>query len=429
MIHYRQGGRMKILFLTHYFPPEGNAPANRVYELCKRWVRDGDEVHVITGVPNVPSGIVYEGYKNRLVQTEIMDGIKTTRVWTFIAANKGKTKRILNYLSYMFSAGLVGLFTHKPDIVIATSPQFFCGWAGVFTSRLRRVPFILEVRDLWPDSIVAVGAMRNGLLLRLLKWLEGKLYAAAHEIVTVGEGYEEELIRKDVQAAKISIIPNGVDREVFYPRFAEEKIRREYGLGHEFVCSYVGTIGMASGLDVVLKVAKLLKDRQRHDIKFLLIGTGAVADELQQQADQQNLDNIVFLGRRDRRLIPSILSISDACLVHLKKARIFETVLPSKIFEASAMAKPIILGVEGCAADLVRKANAGICIESENAEQLFSAVVKLADDPVLRQTLGQAGREYIVKHYDRDVIAKDYQNVIIRTCNRIRSRYGRTVRA
>ncbi|MFC1634950.1 glycosyltransferase family 4 protein [Planctomycetota bacterium] len=419
---------MRILFFTHYFPPEANAPANRVYELCKRWVKNGDEVHVITGVPNVPTGTVYEGYKNRLVQAEAMDGIQTTRIWTYLAANRGKIKRILNYVSYMFSASIAGMFVPKPDIIIATSPQFFCGWAGVFTSRARRVPFILEVRDLWPDSIIAVGALRNKLLLRILKWLEGKMYAAAREIVTVGEGYEEELIRKEVQAAKISIVPNGIDREVFYPRYPEEKIREECGLSHEFVCSYVGTIGMASGLEVVLRTARLLKDRQRHNIKFLLVGAGAVVDELEHEAHRQNLDNIVFLGRKDRRLIPGILSISNACLVHLKKAQIFETVLPSKIFEAAAMAKPIICGVEGHAADLVRRTNAGICIEPENAEQLFSALVKLADNPKLCDTLGQAGHEYVMEHHDRDVIAKDYQNVIIRTCNRTRAHYERTVR-
>ena len=419
---------MRILFLTHYFPPETNAPANRVYELCRRWVKSGDEVHVITGVPNVPNGIVYAGYKNRLVQTEILDGIRTTRVWTFIAANKGKIRRILNYLSFWVSAGLAGLFVQKPDIVIATSPQFFCGWAGVFTSRFRRVPLILEIRDLWPDSIAAVGALRNERLIRMLRWLEGKMYAAAQEIVTVGEGYERELIRKDVEAEKISIIHNGVDREIFYPRYTDEKIRQAYGLNHEFVCSYVGTIGMASGLDVVLRAAKLLKDQGRHEMRFLLVGAGAIADELQQEAQRQALDNIVFLGRQDRRLIPGILSISDACLVHLKKAQIFETVLPSKIFEASAMAKPIILGVEGYAAALVRRANAGICIEPENAEQLFQAVVKLAEDPSLRQTLGQDGREYVMKHHDRDVIAKNYQNIMIRTCNRTRARHERTVK-
>ena len=134
---------MRILFLTHYFPPEGNAPANRVYEHCRRWVKGGDEVHVITGVPNVPTGTIYNGYKNRLIQTETIDDIKTTRVWTYIAPNKGKIRRILNYMSYMISASLAGLFAQKPDVVIATSPQFFCGWAGVFISRMKRVPFIL----------------------------------------------------------------------------------------------------------------------------------------------------------------------------------------------------------------------------------------------------------------------------------------------
>jgi len=158
----RKVGTIRILFLSHYFPPEGNAPASRVYEMAKRWVAAGHKVEVITGVPNVPSGIIYKGYKNRLRQIEFIDGIRVTRVWTYIAANRGKIKRVINYLSYMASAVVAGLFVRKPDVVIATSPQFFCGWAGVFLARIRRVPFVLEIRDIWPSSIVAVGAMRQG---------------------------------------------------------------------------------------------------------------------------------------------------------------------------------------------------------------------------------------------------------------------------
>ncbi|MBN2181528.1 MAG: glycosyltransferase family 4 protein [Sedimentisphaerales bacterium] len=413
---------MHILFFSHYFTPEGNAPASRTFENCKRWVRRGHRVTVITCAPNVPNGIVYEGYKNKIYQREHIEGIDVIRVWTYIAANKGTLLRIINYISYMFSSIFFSLFVTKPDIIIATSPQFFCGWAGVISSRLRRVPFILEVRDIWPESIVAVGAMRNKRILRILEWLEIKMYAAAKHIVTVGLGYKQKLIEKGINPEIISIITNGFDSEIFYPRQLDEKFRQLYKPNQEFVCSYVGTIGMACALDVVLRAAKLLKNREKYNIKFLLVGDGAVKKQLQQEAIDNNLDNIVFVDRQDKHLIPGLLSITDVCLVHLKKADLFKTVLPSKIFEAAAMAEPIILGVEGYAAQFLKEANAGICIEPENAEQLARVVENLAGDSNLCKSLGQSGYEYVKKHHNRDTLANEYLNTITRFCGRANKR-------
>ena len=239
---------MHILFFSHYFPPESNVPATRTYEYCRRWVRLGHNVTVITCAPNVPDGIIYKGYKNRFRQCEVIDGINVVRVWTYIAANRGRIRRTLNYVSYMFSAVFFSLFVRKPDVILATSPQFFCGWAGVIASRLRRIPFILEIRDIWPDSIVAVGALRNKRILRVLEWLELRMYAAAQHIITVGKSYKEVLVKKGILAEKISIITNGFDCDIFYPRQSDEKTKQEYNINGEFVCSYVGTIGMACGL-------------------------------------------------------------------------------------------------------------------------------------------------------------------------------------
>jgi glycosyltransferase involved in cell wall biosynthesis len=317
----------------------------------------------------------------------------------------------------MFSAAFFSLFLEKPDVIIATSPQFFCGWAGAIVCRIRRLPFILEIRDIWPESIVAVGALRNKRLLRFLEWLELRMYAAAQHIVTVGQGYKQKLIEKGVPAEDISVITSGFDCEIFYPRQSDEKIRQRYNLNHEFVCSYVGTIGMACGLEVVLHAAKLLKNKQRSDIKFSLVGAGAVKKQLQRQALEEKLDNVVFVGRQDKYLIPKVLSVTDACLVHLRKTDLFKTVLPSKIFEATAMAKATILGVEGYAAQFLKEANAGICIEPENAEQLAEAVENLADDPQLCRSLGQAGYEYVTKHHDRDSLANEYLDTIVRFSN------------
>ncbi len=403
---------MRVLFLTHYFHPEGNAPGTRVYELCRRWVRMGHDVTVITGVPNVPDGVVYEGYRNRLAQKERVDGVETIRVWTYLAANKGTARRILNYLSLMVSATFAGLCVRKPDLAIATSPQFFCGWAGVWVSRLRRVPFILEVRDLWPESIAAVGAMRPGPLLRLLEWLERRMYAAASRIVTVGSGYRDRLEARGVARERIDVVPNGVDLELFRERGGGPALREKYDLKRAFVCSYIGTIGMGSGLDVVLRAARLLRDEGRDDIAFVLVGDGAVREELAERARKEGLKRVVFTGRQDKRAIPDFLSMADACLVHLIRRDLFRTVLPSKIFEAAAMRKPIILGVEGDAARLVREAGAGICIVPENAEELAEAVKRLAGDPELATRLGCAGFESIAAAHDYDRLAERYAEII-----------------
>jgi hypothetical protein len=405
---------MRVLFLTHYFHPEGNAPGTRVYELCRRWVAMGHDVTVITGVPNVPNGVAYEGYQNRCFQRERVDGIETIRVWTYLAANKGTTRRILNYLSLMFSATVAALFVRKPDLVIATSPQFFCGWAGVWVSRLRRIPFILEVRDLWPESIVAVGAMRAGRWLRFLEWLEKRMYAAATRIVTVGAGYRDQLTDRGVATKRIDIVPNGVDRGLFADRGGGSALREKFDLGGAFVCSYIGTIGMGSGLDVVLRAARLLRDEGREDIVFMLVGDGAVREALERTVRQEGLNRVIFTGRQDKRVVPIFLAMADACLVHLVRRDLFRTVLPSKIFEAAAMKKPIILGVEGSAAQIVGEANAGICIEPENETDLVEAVTQLARDRDLAGRMGQAGFESIAAVYDYDRLAEKYAKIIER---------------
>jgi glycosyltransferase involved in cell wall biosynthesis len=404
---------MHILFFSHYFPPEGNAPASRTYENCKRWVNAGHEVTVITGAPNVPNGVVYEGYKNSLSpQREMVDGIKLIRIWTFIAANKGTVRRIINFLSYMFSSCIAGLILKKPDVVIATSPQFFCGWTGTIVSTLRRLPFILEIRDIWPESIVAVGAMNNKYVLRILEWLEIQMYFSADHIVTVGEGYKAKLLEKGVAEKNISIVPNGVDEDVFTPRDPDKALIKQLGIAGNFVCSFVGTIGMASGLDIIIRAALTLRKKDRNDIVFLIVGDGAIRIDLESKVNQFGLNSIFFTGRMDKLIIPNYLSITDVCLVHLKKTDLFKTVLPSKIFEAAGMAKPIILGVSGFAAKIVQDADAGIIIEPENDEQLVQALEILAENPQKCKKYGVSGYAYVTKHFNRNNLALDYLSII-----------------
>jgi glycosyltransferase involved in cell wall biosynthesis len=415
------GEPLRLLFFSHYFPPEGNAPASRTYEMCRRWVREGHQVTVITSAPNHPHGVLYPGYKNRLISRQVVDGIDVVRVWTFLAANKGKKRRALNFLSYMLTAIFVGLFVKRPNLVIATSPQFFCGWAGVVVSFLRKLPFVLEIRDIWPESIVAVGAMKKRLPLRILEWLERRMYASAKRIVTVGEGYRDRLVERGVPPEKLSVVTNGVDEEIFIPRAGDPALRDRYALNGSFVCAYIGTVGMACGLDVVLRAGDALRRKGRSDIKFLIVGDGAEKAELERKARELRLKNVIFAGMHDKQSMPAFLATADACLVHLRKQRLFESVLPSKIFEAAGMGKPIVLGVEGYAAGLIRKLGAGVCIVPEDADGLVQAVERLADDRRFASELGASGQRGVLREFTREKLSRQYLRILRQTLDGTRT--------
>ena len=412
---------MRVVFFSHYFSPEGNAPASRTYEHCKRWAEAGHQITVITCAPNVPDGVVYEGYQNRIwPQRETIDGVDVIRVWTYLAANSGNTKRILNYVSYMVSAVLCFLFfCRRPNLIIATSPQFFCGWAGTIASWLKWCPFILEIRDIWPESIVTVGALeKTSLLVRVLEVLEKWMYRSANHIVTVGNGYRDNILSKVDVADRISVVTNGVDLDAFSPQEPSETFRKEHGLEDRFVCSYVGTIGMAHGLGVVVRAAKMLKSLGREDFVFCLVGDGAHRERLETDVLESNLGEMIrFTGRLPKAEMPMVLASSDCLLIHLKKTDLFATVIPSKIFEAMAMERPLIMGVQGESADIVKDSGAGIGMESDNEQQLVDAVLKLKDDDDLRDRLCVNGRKFVGQHFTRDSLAKKMLDVMEQVAN------------
>ncbi len=414
---------MRILFLSHYYPPEGNAPATRVSALARRWVAGGHEVTVVTCVPNVPDGVVYGGYRNRLWPREaVVDGVRVIRVWTWIASNKGTVRRIVNYLSYMVMAWLRVMLLARPDILIATSPQFFCGWAGVLGAWGMRVrnpfcrlamPFVLEIRDIWPESIGAVDAMGNATVLRVLEWMELRMYAAADHVVTVGPGYKRRLRERGVPEEKISIVQNGMDRDLLEAAaLAPVAVRREWGVEGKFVCSYIGTIGMACGLEILIRAGQKLRDTGRDDIVFLVIGDGAVRRHLEAEAINRGLDNVRFLGRQAKESIPGFLALTDACLVHLRKSPLFESVMPSKIFEAAGMRRPILNGVNGDARKLIEQADCGLIFEPEDENGLINQLRRLVDNPDLARRLGNNGHRFVTTHFDRDQLAHDYESLL-----------------
>lgn len=407
---------LRIFFLSHYYPPEVNAPATRTYEHCTRWAKAGHDVTVVTCAPNCPDGVLYPGYRNRFrAQTEYVDGVRVVRVWTYLAPNAGTVRRILNYLSYMVSAVLVCIRLPRPDVVIATSPQFFCGWAGVLVSRMKRRPLVLEIRDIWPESIETVGAIRNRRMLRILEWLERRMYLAATHIVAVGRGYRARILEKADVADRTTVITNGVDLSRFVPGPPDVRFLHLWDLEGKFVCSYVGTIGMAHGLEVVIDAAKILKAKGRRDVSFCLVGDGAQRRHLEEKAQEAGLDGmVVFTGRQPKEEIPAVLASSNACLIHLRDCPLFGSVLPSKIFETMAMGRPIIMGVRGEACDLVMEAGAGIPMEPGSAESLAQAVERLADDGQFAAIRGRAARDYVATYYNRDLLADGFLRLLRR---------------
>ena len=408
---------MRILFLSHYFPPEVNAPASRTYEHCKQWVKEGHDVTVVTCAPNHPQGVVYEGYKNRLFQREENDGIKVVRLWTYVTANEGFVKRTLNYISYMCAVIFACPFLPKTDVVLSTSPQFFNGLAGYVVSRMKRAPWLLEIRDLWPESILTVGAIKHKTVIRVLEYLEMFAYCKADRIVPVTDAFKKYMINKGIDEEKIAVIKNGVDLDFYQISASDNKIGstislqdKKIDLAGKFVASYVGTHGMAHHLETVLEAANELRDQP--NIVFLLVGEGAERKNLLLLKDKLQLENVVMLEQQPKEMMPVLWQLSDVSLVILKKSDLFKTVIPSKIFESMAMKKPIVLGVTGESQEIIENARSGICIEPENSQQLAEVILRLFRDKDLVAELGENGRQYVAEHFDRKELARRYLSIL-----------------
>lgn len=402
---------MRVLFFSQYFPPEMGAPAARTYELARRWVQQGADVTVVTAIPNHPTGVIPESYRHARLFEERHDGIRVIRTWIYAAANRGVWRRSLNYASFMVSSLAQGLRrAGDADVIIATSPQFLVGLSGLAASRLRRVPFVFEVRDLWPDSIAELGVLREGAVLRALRRMEMMLYRKAARVVGVAHSTKDELMRRGVDGRKIAIIPNGADGDVFRDLEKYNGIRDSLALEKKFVVSYVGTHGMAHGLETVLDCADRL--RQHAEIAFLFVGDGAEREGLIRRAEELRLDNVHFVGVQPRERIPDYLATSDVSLVPLRRKPLFQKVLPSKLFEIMGCSRPIILGVEGEARDAVERAQAGLCVQPENPDALADAILCLYRDPELADSLGRNGRAFVRKNFCRDRLANTYLDLL-----------------
>ncbi|MCX7177134.1 MAG: glycosyltransferase family 4 protein [Proteobacteria bacterium] len=407
---------MHILFLTDNFPPETNAPASRTHEHTKRWAAAGHRVTVVTTAPNFPAGKIFEGYRNRLWQRERIDGVEVIRLWTYITANEGFLRRTLDYVSFMVVAILATPFLPRSDVIVSTSPQFFTPCAAYVVSRLKRLPWVFELRDLWPDSIVAVGAMKETLLIRALRKLEYFLYRKATRIVSVTQSFREILSKNGIDAGKIEVVPNGADLEAYRPGERSGKLAEKFACEGKFVAAYVGTIGLAHGLGTLLDAAEQL--RERGDIAFVIVGAGAEEKTLMAEVVRRGLDNVHFAGSVSKAEVREYWRFCDVAMVLLRDSPLFRHVLPSKMFEAMSTERPIILGVKGESEAVLKESGAGISIPPEDSGALAAAILRLAADREERIAMGKAGREFVTSRFNRDVLATRMLDVLGRVARK-----------
>lgn len=399
---------MKILFLTDNFPPEVNAPASRTYDHAREWVKAGHEVTIITCAPNFPKGKVYQGYKNKWRQEEVMDGIKVIRVWSYIAANKGFVKRTLDFISFSVTSFFAGL-SQKADLIVATSPQFFTALAGRTLSFWKRTPWVMEVRDLWPESIKTVGAMKDNAFIRYFEWEEKMCYKTAKKIVVVTDSFKKTLIARGIPAEKIHVVKNGVDRDLFAPIPKDEQLIKELSLEGKKLIGYIGTHGMAHKLDFILRCAKNMQGKNNYH--FILMGEGAEKENLLEMKEREGIDNVTMLNSVPKKEVSRYISILDLSLINLKKSPLFETVIPSKIFENAGMQIPIIMGVEGEAQQIVESYGAGLCFEPENEDDFVKKLSQLLEDETLYSSC-KSGCERLSEDFDRKKLATDMLKIL-----------------
>jgi len=388
---------MRILFFTENFPPEMNAAATRVFERACYWVKWGHDVTIVTCHPNFPQGRLFDGHDNRWHTTETMAGMRVVRVKTYISANTGVAKRILDFTSFMATGYVASLFEHRPDVIVSTSPQFFCAVAGWASSTSRRVPFVFELGDLWPASIVAVGAMKQSIALRGVEQLELFLYRQSAAVVALTRSFKDDLVGRRIDPDKIAVVINGVDLPRYAPRPRDAELASRWGLEGKFVVGYIGTHGSAHGLHNVLEAAERTRDDDR--LRYMFVGTGAERQALELAASERRLDNIVFIPPQPKESMPRFWSLCDVALIHLKDDPVFQTVIPSKMFEAMGMGLPLLLSAPvGEASRIVEDDGAGLCVPAGAPDALADAALQLMSDAALHRRLCEQSHAAASKH-------------------------------
>jgi glycosyltransferase involved in cell wall biosynthesis len=402
---------MKVAFICHYFHPEIGAPAARIYEMAREWTKNGHQVKVITCFPNHPTGIIPQEYRGRFFLKENIEGIEVYRNYVFATPNKGFVKKIIGHLSFMLSSVFLSLpRLGKIDVLVVSSPTLFSVISAFIFSIFKRVPFVFEVRDLWPAIFVELGVLTNRFIIEALEHLEMFLYARSKKIVVVTKAFKDNLIKRGVATDKISVITNGADTQLFYPGRDGDDLRTELGLGNKFVVLYIGAHGISHSLHVILEAASKLRDEKQ--IHFLFVGEGAEKERLIKIKEATKLDNVSFLEGQPKERVPFFYAASDVCLVPLRNVPLFQGFIPSKMFEIMASGKPIIASLAGEPAEILRQSGGAVVIPPEDVDSLTEAIVQLRDEPERIRSMGEAGFRYVSEYYTRSMLARRYEDIL-----------------
>ena len=405
---------MRILYLTQYFPPEIGATQDRAYEMTRHLARAGHHVTAVTEVPNHPSGIIPRAYQGKLYTRERVDGVDVIRLWVKTSPYKDFKSRVKFYLSYASMATLGGLaLAHGHyDVVYATSPPLFVGLAGLAVSMLRRVPFVFEVRDLWPESAVQLGYLRDPRVVRWVTKLEELFYAKAAKIVVVTEGIRQRLIERGYAPNRLALIRNGGSGRLLRAAAQPQpEAKAALGLDGKFVVLYAGIHGVAQGMEVLVDAAHRL--RREPDVQFVFVGEGPVKRDVRAQVGQLGLDNLTLLPERPREQVRALYDAADAVLVPLRDRPLFRGAVPTKMFDAWACQRPVVLSVRGEAQGIAEEMGGGIAVEPENAQQIANAILRLKRDPAECATMGQRGYAAVVERFSRDALARELERELI----------------
>jgi colanic acid biosynthesis glycosyl transferase WcaI len=404
---------MRILYFSQYFPPEVGATQTRAYEMARGLVRAGHHVTMIAEVPNHPSGIIPSEYQGKLYERVGLDGIDVIRVWVKASPVKTFRSRMAFYLSYMVSATLAGILLARGryDLIYATSPPLFVGGAALMLSLLRRIPLGLEVRDLWPESAIALGELSGRWAIALAEWLERACYRRARYIIVVTQGILDQLLARGIQPGKLHLVPNGTNIELFVERTHEAaSLRVKLGLAGRFIAIYAGIHGIAQGLETLIEAARLLHDES--DVHFLFVGEGPVKSRVMAMAQAYHLGNVTFHPEVPREQMPVFLSAADVALVPLRDLALFWGARPSKMFDAWACQCPTIVSVGGEARRVLEEAEAGLAVKPEDASDIARAILALRDEPDLRWQFGVNGRRYVEARYSLQVMAAQLGRIL-----------------
>jgi glycosyltransferase involved in cell wall biosynthesis len=394
--------KQRFIILTQYFPPETGAPQNRLHSLAKFLKKEGQEVVVVTALPNYPKNKIFDGYKGRLTVTEEIDSIPVHRTWIFVSESRGIVSRLINYFSFVITSFFMLLFLPKADYLLCESPPLFLGITAVIISKIKGSKLIFNVSDLWPESAEKLNIISDGMMLRLAYKLEAWIYRNAFLMSGQTQGIVAS-IKDRFPGKKVVWFPNGVDLDFFGGPFEAIDWRKDLGFSSsDFVLLYAGIIGHAQGLEVILKAASILRSRP---VKIVMVGDGPVKESLVQWASEKGLTNVIFIANLPKTKIPSLIQTCDAYLVPLKKLDLFKGAIPSKLFEPLSMGKPILLGVDGEARKLfIDEGQSGLYFEPENEQELARQVEALMSDRSLVAQLGKHGQAYVKANFDRQVI-------------------------